>query len=376
MAGRAARLGAQLRQAWSRFQALTHATWFRWVMGIAFLIGAVVLISTNEDFIAEAWHTLLAADFTWIGISVAALAVSFFAMAEVMRLLFRAAGVNQATVRSTNSLVLASNAWSVTVPGGVAFATALQIRRQLAWGASPVVVSWFMVFSGALSTLGLTALAILSLFFIGNNPAPVRLIASFAAVLALTTLLWWLSRKPRVIRFAALRCLEAFNRLRRRDRRAGQRRVEDMISQLTEVELSLDRMLVVLAWSLFNWLADVVCLYAAIRAIGVDDMSSTAVLLAFVTGKVAGFIQATPGGVGPVEAVLTTTLVAAGMVATQAFAAIIVYRTISFVLPAAVGWLIFLINFGDESPQRGRYSMDSTRAGGGSYAANQPSSKE
>ena len=51
-----------------------------------------------------------------------------------------------------------------------------------------------------------------------------------------------------------------------------------------------------------------------VRAVGADDVSINTILMAFVFSKVAGFIQATPGGVGPVEAVLTGTLVAAGMV--------------------------------------------------------------
>lgn len=91
-----------------------------------------------------------------------------------MRLLLRAAHV-PVTRRATNSLVLAANAWSVSVPGGVAFSTALQVRRQLKWGASPVVISWFILLSGALSFLGLVALALGALFFIGGT-APGRLV--------------------------------------------------------------------------------------------------------------------------------------------------------------------------------------------------------
>lgn len=324
------------------------------VLGLA----AAWLIYANRGFIAEGWRTMLTADPGWVGVSVAALALSMFAMAEVMRLLFRAAGVEAATVRATNALTLASNAWSVSVPGGVAFSTALQVRRQLKWGASAVVVSWFVVFSGALSSLGLAALAVASLFFIGGAPAPGRLVASLAGVAALTGLLWWFSRTTAPLERVALWALAGVNRLRRRRRNAGARRVRDTIAQLTEVRLPAWRMAVVFGWSLLNWVADVVCLYAAVRAIGVVHVSATAVLLAFVTGKVAGLIQATPGGVGPVEAVLTTTLVAAGMVATDAFAAILVYRAVSLVLPAAVGWAVFAIGFGDEDPRRRGDTMD------------------
>lgn len=316
------------------------------------LVACAILAYANRDLIAEGWLTLTNAEPGWVVASVLAIAVAFFSMAEVMRLLFRSAGVGRATVGATNALTLASNAWSVSMPGGVAFATALQVRRQLQWGASAVVVSWFVVFSGALSFLGLAALAVVSLFFIGRQPAPTMLIATAAAVLALTLLLWWFSRNTTLIEKLATWILGLVNRVRRRPADQGAESLAARIGQLTEVRLTLPCLALVFTFSLLNWLADVLCLYAAIRAIGVDRISLTGTLLAFVTGKVAGFIQATPGGVGPVEAVLTGTLVAGGMVGSDAFAAVLLYRIVSLILPAFVGWAVFLLGFDGVDPRR------------------------
>src|SRR5699024_12851356 len=52
----------------------------------------------------------------------------------------------------------------------------------------------------------------------------------------------------------------------------------------------------------------------------------------------------TPGGLGPVDIVLTSTLVAvAGLTSGQAFAAVIVFRMFSFVGLVGLGWIIFLV---------------------------------
>ncbi|PZP01423.1 MAG: hypothetical protein DI609_04135, partial [Corynebacterium urealyticum] len=60
--------------------------------------------------------------------------------------------------------------------------------------------------------------------------------------------------------------------------------------------------------------------------------------------KLVGQAQITPGGLGPVDIVLTSTLVAvAGLTSGQAFAAVIVFRMFSFVGLVGLGWIIFLV---------------------------------
>ena len=213
--------------------------------------------------------------------------------------------------------------------------------------ATPVVISWFILLSGALSFLGLVALALGALFFIGAT-APGRLIAAGLAVLGLTALLWWFSRNTAVIETVAKQVLKAVNAVRRKPAEDGAAKLQTTIRQLTSVRLSPLRMVIVFAWSFINWVTDVICLYAAMRAVGAEDVTVNTVLMAFVFSKVAGFIQATPGGVGPVEAVLTGTLIASGMVGTDAVATVLIYRLVSFILPAVVGWIVYLVGYGSD----------------------------
>lgn len=321
-------------------------SWIRWALTLVILGVALWFAVHNWDSVTEGWTAFLRADFGWVAFSASMVALSLFAMAEVMRLLMRSANV-RVNRRAANSLVLAANAWSVSVPGGVAFSTALQVRRQLRWGATPVIISWFILLSGALSFLGLSSLALGALFLIGGT-APIRLVLAGLAVLCLTALLWWFSKNTALIESAAAPVLRAINAIRRKPADAGSEKLRATIRQLTSVRLGPGRMAVVFGWSLLNWVGDVVCLYAAMRAVGVEDATLDTVLMAFVFSKVAGFIQATPGGVGPVEAVLTGTLVASGMVGTDAVATVLIYRLVSFILPAVVGWVVYLVGYGGD----------------------------
>ena len=337
---------SRMRDAARTVTSAASASWIRWALTLVILGVALWFALQNQDSVVDGWRTFLRADFGWVLFSAAMVALSLYSMAEVMRLLLRAADV-PVTRRAANSLVLAANSWSVSVPGGIAFSTALQVRRQLKWGASPVVISWFILLSGALSFLGLATLSLGALFFIRGD-APGRLIAAGLAVLGLTGLLWWFSRNAAMIETVAKPLLQAFNAIRRKPAEEGAAKLRATIRQLTSVRLSPVRLIIVFTWSFTNWITDVICLYAAMRAVGVDDVAVRTVVMAFVFSKVAGFIQATPGGVGPVEAVLTGTLIASGMVGTDAVATVLIYRLVSFILPAAVGWIVYLVDYGGD----------------------------
>lgn len=336
----------RMRDAARTVTSAASASWIRWALTLVILGVALWFALQNQDSVVDGWRTFLRADFGWVLFSAAMVALSLYSMAEVMRLLLRAADV-PVTRRATNSLVLAANSWSVSVPGGIAFSTALQVRRQLKWGASPVVISWFILLSGALSFLGLATLSLGALFFIRGD-APGRLIAAGLAVAGLTGLLWWFSRNTAMIETVAKPLLKAFNAIRRKPAEEGAAKLRATIRQLTSVRLGPVRLIIVFTWSFTNWITDVICLYAAMRAVGVDDVAVRTVVMAFVFSKVAGFIQATPGGVGPVEAVLTGTLIASGMVGTDAVATVLIYRLVSFILPAAVGWIVYLVDYGGD----------------------------
>jgi len=89
--------------------------------------------------------------------------------------------------------------------------------------------------------------------------------------------------------------------------------------------------------SLANWLLDVACFTLAIHAPGAP-VPWNAVLLAYSAGIVAESLWPAPGGLGAVEAAMAAALVAAGVGAGPALAAVLVYRLVSFWMLLAIGW--------------------------------------
>jgi uncharacterized membrane protein YbhN (UPF0104 family) len=84
-------------------------------------------------------------------------------------------------------------------------------------------------------------------------------------------------------------------------------------------------------------LSYILCLAATVQAFhGSAAIASIAVV--YLTGSALGSIIPTPGGLGAVEAALTTGLVAAGLHGTQAASAVLLFRLLTFWLPVPAGW--------------------------------------
>ncbi len=84
--------------------------------------------------------------------------------------------------------------------------------------------------------------------------------------------------------------------------------------------------------------AYILCLSASVRALGAAvPLASLAVV--FLTGNAVASVLPTPGGIGAVEAALSTGLIAAGLPGSKAVAAVLLFRTVTFWLPVPAGWL-------------------------------------
>ena len=87
------------------------------------------------------------------------------------------------------------------------------------------------------------------------------------------------------------------------------------------------------------------CLGFACYAVGADPRLS-GLLFAFAAAKAVGSVPLAPGGLVVVDATLIALLTSAASIsASQAVAAAFVYRAISFILVAIVGWIVFLVLF-------------------------------
>ena len=84
--------------------------------------------------------------------------------------------------------------------------------------------------------------------------------------------------------------------------------------------------------------AYILALWCAVRAFN-GTVDFVAVAVVYLAGGAIGSMAPTPGGLGAVEAALSTGLAAAGMPGAAAVSAVLLYRIGTFWLPVPVGWL-------------------------------------
>ena len=94
------------------------------------------------------------------------------------------------------------------------------------------------------------------------------------------------------------------------------------------------------AGSLLTTAAYTLTLYVAVRAYG-QDIPIAAAVVVYLGAGLLGSVAPTPGGIGAVEAALIAGLSAVGVPADAALPAALLYRTVTFWLPALPGWFAF-----------------------------------
>jgi uncharacterized protein (TIRG00374 family) len=86
-------------------------------------------------------------------------------------------------------------------------------------------------------------------------------------------------------------------------------------------------------------LSYIVCLYVSVLAVG-DHAQFFAVGVVFLAGSAIGSVVPTPGGIGIIETALASLLTTVAHVSSAyALSAVLLYRLITFYVPAAFGWL-------------------------------------
>merc|ERR1711969_286563 len=139
--------------------------------------------------------------------------------------------------------------------------------------------------------------------------------------------------------------MDWINQVRSKPAGNGHDRIMETLEQLRAVQLSKRDLGVSFGWSMFNWVADVACLAFACWAVGAHP-SIAGLMVAYAAGKAVGTaVPLLPGGIGVVDAVLVPALTSAGMPAADAITAVLVYRVISYILIAAIGWVVVLFMF-------------------------------
>ncbi|WP_291084100.1 YbhN family protein [Dietzia sp. UBA5065] len=330
--------GADVRR---RMRLILGNPWFKAIATLTVLFFILYWLRGQMPFFAEGFEAVARPHWGWIALALVFSYLSMSSYGSVQKVLLESAGVRVSYWASVG-LVFAANAFSTCIPGGQVFGTTLTYRKTRQWGASRVVASWQLVISGVLSTVGIVLLALLGFFLVGSVSNPFLLVLSAFGLVSIVVVVQWAARHPDRIEGALLTLLAWINARRRKPSDHGASGVRKVVEQAEAVDMTKTQLSTAFAFSLLNWVADVGCLWAAANAVGAEH-SIGGLCIAYVTGKIVATAPITPGGLGTVEFALITALTAGGLGAHQAFATVFVYRIVSFVLIALVGWVIFFL---------------------------------
>ncbi len=280
----------------------------------------------------------------WIPVTVVLESASLVAFAIMLRQLLAAGGA-KVGVRPMLATALAANALSVSVPlAGPELATAFTFRRFTRQGADAPLAGWALLAGGVVSSAA--AAVVLAGGGLASGKILVTAVAVPGGVLAVAVLavVAAAARQPRLLgalERPAAWTLRHGSRLFRRPASDPRQTIRVWTGRLGSLRLPPSGWMTVTGLALANWLTDAAVLAASIYAAGAA-VPWHLLLLVYGSGIAAQSLNLTPGGLGIAEGTLGVALVATGLHAGQALAAVLLYRLASFWLAAFAGWLVLL----------------------------------
>ncbi|MGF6882097.1 uncharacterized membrane protein YbhN (UPF0104 family) [Nocardia sp. GAS34] len=318
--------------------------WLRWVLGVA--VSALLIAEGIYLYprLHESWRNLTSIHWGWLAACIVTQAISMSGFGRIQKQLLHAGGV-QVSQRRSVSAVYGATAMAVTLPAGQVFSAAFTYRQTRRWGASPIVASWQLVISGVVAAAGLALLGVGGAVLVGDRVGIWKVALSLGALILLVVAGNYTSGNPGSLRSLLRRIVHLVNRIRRHPDEAGMDKVDEILHQLEAVDLNRRDGALVVVWALMHRLADVACLAAACYSVGAHPRLA-ALMVVFSVGKAVGSVPFAPGGIGTVDATLIYSLTAvAGLPFAQAVAVAGLYRLVSLILVAIIGWIVFAFLF-------------------------------
>ena len=318
-------------------------SWRRWAVGVAAVALLAVAVLAERPLLGESIHSFT--HLRWLPVFWALVfeALSMLSLALLERRILIMSG-HRLSVGRAVAMAYASNAMAQSLPiVGSGAATAFTYRRMVSHGAEPTLAGWTLTLAGIASNIAFVVILSIGGLVSGEPLAMVAgglgLVLS-ALVIAVAVIA--VRRAPvreRVGR-AAVWVLSRVQRLIHRPAGDAAGIVGAMMADLTAFHLHRRDALHVTASAFRNWVFDLLCLAFSIKAAGAN-VPWWGIVLAWAAGAGGASLNLTPGGLGVVEVALTGALVAVGVPSTQALAAVLVYRAITFWLAIVIGWPIY-----------------------------------
>ncbi|WP_213451786.1 lysylphosphatidylglycerol synthase transmembrane domain-containing protein [Rhizomonospora bruguierae] len=330
--------------------------WRQITITIAVLGVLTVELVVGWPSLAAALAQLRTPSPAWLAAAVAAEVASMGVFARMQRRLLRSAGTRVHLARHV-ALAYAAHSLSVTLPGGPVFSTTFTFRQLRRFGASAAVASWCVALSGVLSTGALIVIGAAVGILARSGGGWTTLGGCLATALVIVLAIRVLAQHPQCLASPAARLMAGVNRLRGRPREHGADRVTALVDQILAVRIRPMDLSMAAAFAIANWLLDAACLLLCCRAVGAQGITVVQLVIAYAAGMAAASIPLVPGGLGVVDGALVLGLVAGGLPASGAIAAVVLYRLVSFGFIIGAGWVFWLIirraGFPPEPQERG-----------------------
>jgi len=300
-----------------------------------------------------------------IPFAISAEILSMATLARQQRRFLRAGGV-RLSITSMVTIIYASNAISVSIPiAGSAMSAAFSFRSFARRGADRGLAGWALAMSGVISTVTFALIVAVGAILSGDAvAAAVGALGGVAIVVPVLACLIGL-RNDRLrgrLESVATRGLQLAQRVIQRPRGDPRELIQASVARIVGLHLRPRGWIFVFCLATTNWVANIACLALSLMAVR-SPVPWSGLILAWSVGVGAASFGITPGGLGVVEAALAGALVAAGVHAPQAVAAVLLYRLISFWLVDALGWTLYLTisKRGRLPPLASHSSVDTTR---------------
>lgn len=302
------------------------------------MAGGVYALFDERHQVSQAAALLTHLSWPWLAGAAGAEVASMVVFARLQRWLLRAGGA-ELGLGPMFEITLAGNSMSVSLPGGAVWSASFAFEQLRRRGADRTLAVWVVLAAGALSSFALFMLLVAGVWWAGSRgPAadfrfPALGLAAIPLLVAAGALAVRHSRAARRAGSAVLRAAE--RHLPKGPEAAGALRAVGR--RLQAVQPGPGDWAVSFALALLNWLYDATCLVCCLLALGVG-IPWRGLLVAYGLAQIGASLPITPGGIGVVEGSLSVALIAYGVHAQQAVAAVLLYRIVSFWALVPIGW--------------------------------------
>lgn len=308
---------------------------------VAIVAGSAAAVYAERSTIGSGLASFRESNLGWVVAGLGAECVSMAAFTLLQQRLLRAAGTTL-TFGSLLAVAYTSTAIALAVPvAGSGMAAGYSQRQFRARGADTAMAGLALLIAGVVSTVAFAVIAAVGAMLSGSPAAALAGLLTSACCAAAAGMIVAALHSPR----GRARLGPPATMLVRLSQRLAHRPGGDpatiaagVLKRLDSFNLSRVAITAAFGYALMNWAADVLCLAAAIAAIGVA-VPWDKLLLVWSAGAAAASFSPTPYGLGVVDVALITALTRAGLASPDAVGAVLLYRIITFKILVTFGWI-------------------------------------